>query len=205
MQRRTKRLVMAGAALVLAAVVIAGAAHYLRSGPGRRPEDDVGQGPLSLCPRLGFGPAIHGRYFAPAPDAAAPGRPDRPNGVCPALRAEPVAARAYLRSSPRRVKLLSLTPIGPADGACVTLAISPFRRLTAPLRGPKLCWSPQPHRVRHELRPPALAIPARHLGRLRLATSSRAKDTSADTGSTLRQPFFDRLQHGGGVGEPILG
>ncbi len=33
MQLRTKRLVMAGAALVLAAVVIAGAALYLRSGP----------------------------------------------------------------------------------------------------------------------------------------------------------------------------
>lgn len=33
MQRRTKRLVTAGAALVLAAVVSAGAAHYLRSGP----------------------------------------------------------------------------------------------------------------------------------------------------------------------------
>jgi hypothetical protein len=33
MQPRTKRLVTAGAALALAAVVIAGAAHYLRSGP----------------------------------------------------------------------------------------------------------------------------------------------------------------------------
>ena len=64
----------------------------------------------------------------------------------------------------RRVKLLSPTAIAQADGACGSLAIGPFRRLTARLPGPKLCLSPQPHRVRHELRPPALATPARHPG-----------------------------------------
>jgi hypothetical protein len=44
------------------------------------------------------------------------------------------------------------------------LAIGPFRRLTSGHCGPKLCLPPQPHRVRHELRPPALATPARHPG-----------------------------------------
>jgi hypothetical protein len=45
-----------------------------------------------------------------------------------------------------------------------SLAVRPFSRLTARLPGPKLCLSPQPHRVRHELRPPALATPARPPG-----------------------------------------
>jgi hypothetical protein len=64
----------------------------------------------------------------------------------------------------RRVKLLSLTAISQADGACGSSAVGPFRRLTDPLPGPKLCVSPQPHRGRHELRPPALATPARYPG-----------------------------------------
>jgi hypothetical protein len=64
----------------------------------------------------------------------------------------------------RRVKLLGPTANAQADEACGIIAIGTFRRLTARLYGPKLCLSPQPHRVRHELRPPALATPARHLG-----------------------------------------
>jgi hypothetical protein len=72
--------------------------------------------------------------------------------------------RGDASENPRRVKLLSLTPIGPADGGLRLFGHRPFRRLTARLQGPKLCLSPQPHRVRHELRPPALATPARHPG-----------------------------------------
>jgi hypothetical protein len=64
----------------------------------------------------------------------------------------------------RRVKLLSPTAIAQADGACGIFAMCPFRRLTARLPGPKLCLSPQPHQVRHELRPPALATTDRHPG-----------------------------------------
>ena len=62
------------------------------------------------------------------------------------------------------VKILSPTANAQADAACGTLAIGPFRRLTAGLPGPKLCLSRQPHRVRHELRPPALTTPARRPG-----------------------------------------
>src|ERR1700722_8435989 len=64
----------------------------------------------------------------------------------------------------RRVKLLSPIANAQTDEACGSLAIGPFRRLTASLPGPKLWLSPQPHRDRHELRPPALATPARHPG-----------------------------------------
>jgi hypothetical protein len=64
----------------------------------------------------------------------------------------------------RRVKLLRPTANAQADEVCGSLAIGPFMRLTARLPGPKLCLSPQPHRVRHELRPPALATPARRPG-----------------------------------------
>ena len=64
----------------------------------------------------------------------------------------------------RRVKILSPIAIATAEGACGSSAVGPFRRLTARLRGPKLCLSPHPHRVRHELRSPALATPARHPG-----------------------------------------
>ncbi len=74
-----------------------------------------------------------------------------------------VSLQVSLRA-PRRVKTLSPTAIAQADEAYDSLAIRAFRRLTASLRGPKLCLSPQPHRVRHELRPPALATPARHPG-----------------------------------------
>jgi hypothetical protein len=68
------------------------------------------------------------------------------------------------RGAGRRVKLLSPTANAQAEGACGSSAVGPFMRLTARLRGPKLCLSPQPHRVRHELRPPTLATPARHPG-----------------------------------------
>jgi hypothetical protein len=86
----------------------------------------------------------------------------------------PRRTRVAASLSSRRAKLLSPTAIAQADEACGTLAIGPFRRLTARLRGPKLCLSPQPHRVRHELRPPALATPARHPGGLPIASSTRA-------------------------------
>jgi hypothetical protein len=82
--------------------------------------------------------------------------------------------RGDASENPRRVKLLSLTPIGPADGGLRLFGHRPFRRLTARLQGPKLCLSPQPHRVRHELRPPALATPARRPGGLPIASSTRA-------------------------------
>jgi hypothetical protein len=68
------------------------------------------------------------------------------------------------RVNRRRVKLLSPTANAQADEACGTLAIGSFRRLTARLPGPKLCLSPQPHRVHHELRPPDLATLAHHPG-----------------------------------------
>jgi hypothetical protein len=71
--------------------------------------------------------------------------------------------RYYYRQA-RRVKILSSTAISQAEGAFGSSAGGPFRRLTARLPGPKLCLSPQPHGVRHELRPPALATPARHPG-----------------------------------------
>ena len=68
------------------------------------------------------------------------------------------------RRGARRAKLLSPTAIAQADEVCGSLAIGPLRRLTGRLPGPNLRLSPQPHRVRHELRPPALAIPDRRLG-----------------------------------------
>jgi hypothetical protein len=74
------------------------------------------------------------------------------------------ATQGLIAAGARRVKLLSPTANAPADETCGIIAIGPFRRLTARLPGPKLCLSPQPHRVRHELRPPALATPARHPG-----------------------------------------
>ena len=77
-------------------------------------------------------------------------------------------------SKPRRVKLLSPTANAQADAGCGIFAIGPFRRLTARLPGPKLCLSPQSHWVHHELRPPALATPARHPGRLEQSSATRS-------------------------------
>ncbi len=55
-----------------------------------------------------------------------------------------------------------------------TIAMDAFRRLTARLPVPKLCLQPRPHRVRHELRPPALANPDSHPGSGRPPTSAVA-------------------------------
>jgi hypothetical protein len=74
---------------------------------------------------------------------------------------------------PRRVKLLIPPAIAQTHGACGSSAVGPFRRLTVRLPGPKLCLSPQPHGVRHELRPPARATPARHPGRLAQSPTTR--------------------------------
>jgi hypothetical protein len=79
----------------------------------------------------------------------------------------------------RRVKILNPTANAQADEAYAIFAIGPFRRLTARLPGPRLCLSPQPHRVRHELRPPALATPARRPGGLQIASSTRAARSGA--------------------------
>jgi len=70
------------------------------------------------------------------------------------------------RSGGRRVKLLSPTAIAQTHGACVTLAIGPFSRLTARLPGPKLCLSPQPHRaaMNFVLQPWQLPIAIRAVG-----------------------------------------
>jgi hypothetical protein len=73
-------------------------------------------------------------------------------------------AKMQESASACRVKLLNPTANPHVDEARGSSAISPFRRLTARLPGPRLCLSPQPHRVRHELRPPALPTPARHPG-----------------------------------------
>jgi hypothetical protein len=51
--------------------------------------------------------------------------------------------------------------------------------LTARLQSPKLCLSPQLRRVRHELRPPALATPDRRPGGLPIASSTRAPRSGA--------------------------
>jgi hypothetical protein len=80
------------------------------------------------------------------------------------LRPSTQAAALLPAENSRMVKILSPTAIAQADEACDTLAIGPFMRLTARLPGPKLCLSPLPHRVHHELRPPALATPDRHPG-----------------------------------------
>jgi len=100
-------------------------------------------------------------------------------------------ARRLLMNSPRKVKILSPTAIATADGACGSSAIGPFRRLTARLPGPKLCVSPQPHRVCHELRPPALATAARHPGSgpppgRRIAPSLRPRRISSFSSLTRR-------------------
>ena len=44
---------------------------------------------------------------------------------------------------------------------------------------PESVPAPQPHRVRHELRPPALATPDRRLGELPIASSTRAPRSRA--------------------------
>jgi hypothetical protein len=54
----------------------------------------------------------------------------------------------------------------PGERGLRLLSHRPFRRLTARLRGPKLCLSPHPHWVRHELRPPALVGPDNLVGRV---------------------------------------
>jgi hypothetical protein len=74
------------------------------------------------------------------------------------------SSAGWIDAKRHRVKLLSPTANAQADEACGIIAIGSFRRLTAPLPSAKLCLSPQAHRVHHELRPPALATPARHPG-----------------------------------------
>jgi hypothetical protein len=62
------------------------------------------------------------------------------------------------------VKILGPTAITNVERACGSLAICALMRLTARLPGPNPCKSPQSDRVGHELRPPALATPARRRG-----------------------------------------
>jgi hypothetical protein len=81
--------------------------------------------------------------------------------ICSTIRLPPMP---FVGNKTRRVKLLRLTANAQAGEAWGIIAIGPFRRLTDPLRGPKLFLSPRPPRGRHELRPPALATPARHPG-----------------------------------------
>jgi hypothetical protein len=80
----------------------------------------------------------------------------------------------HVQQRTRRVKLLNPTANAQADAACGSSAVGPVRRLTARHQGPRLCLSPQPHRVNHELRSPALATLARRPGGLPITSSTRA-------------------------------